>query len=82
MPTQLTQLIEKMTPQEQVEVASFAAFVMARRKLLKPQLLTDNVSTQELMQLVTEAGSFDWLDAAEEDVYSINDGEAVQWPDA
>ncbi len=82
MPTELTQLIENMTPEEQVEVAGFAAFVMARRKWLKPRLLTDDVSTQELMQLVTEAGSFDWLDTAKEDVYSINDGEAVQWPDA
>ncbi|MGB0387227.1 MAG: hypothetical protein ACPGWR_20610 [Ardenticatenaceae bacterium] len=82
MPRQLVQLLEKMTPQEQAEVTSFAAFVMTRRKLGEPQFLTDDVSTQELMRLVTEAGSFDWLDASEEDVYSINDGEAVQWPDA
>ncbi len=80
MPTQLSQLLAKMTPQEQAEVVSFAAFVMARRKL-KPQRLTDDISTQELMSLVTAGGSFDWLDNAEEDVYSINDGEAVEWPD-
>jgi hypothetical protein len=34
---------------------------------------------QELMQLVMESGSFDWLDAKEEDVYSIEDGEGVKW---
>ena len=65
-----------MTPQEQAEVVSFATFVIARRKL-KPQWLTDDISTQELMSLVTAGGSFDWLDNPEEDVYSINDGEAV-----
>ena len=81
MPTQLSQLLVKMTPQEQAEVVSFAAFVMARRNF-KPQLLTNDISTQELMSLVTAGGSFDWLDRAEEDVYSINDGEAVQWPNA
>jgi hypothetical protein len=34
------------------------------------------------MQIAMEAGSFDWLDAEEEDVYSLEDGEAVLWPTA
>jgi hypothetical protein len=38
-------------------------------------VLTDDIPTQELMQLVTESGSFDWLDAKEEDVYFIEDSE-------
>jgi hypothetical protein len=37
---QLTQLLNKMTPQEQAEVSSFAAFVIARRKWQKLQLVT------------------------------------------
>jgi len=37
------------------------------------------ISTQELMRLVMESGSFDWLDASCEDVYSSGDGEAVKW---
>jgi hypothetical protein len=77
---QLNQLIEKMTPQERVEVEAFAAFVIARRNLQRYQILFDDISSQEMIKLVTAAGSFDWLSAEEEDVYSIKDGEAVQWP--
>lgn len=67
----ISQLLENMTPQERAEVETFAAFVIARRKLKKPSFLTDDIPTQELMQLVMESGSFDWLDVKEEDVYSI-----------
>ena len=75
----LSQLLENMTPQERAEVETFAAFMIARRKLHNLSVLTDDIPTQELMQLVTESGSFDWLDAKEEDVYSCEDGEAVKW---
>lgn len=77
----LSRLLEKMTPQERAEVETFAVFVLARRKLRKTHILTDNISTQELMRLVEDSGSFDWLYAEEENIYSVNDGEAVQWPD-
>ena len=79
MSERLYKILENMAPQERAEVETFAAFVIARRKLQKPRVLTDDISTQELMQLVTESGGFDWLDAKEEDVYSIEDGEAVKW---
>ena len=69
-----------MTSQEQAEVETFAAFVIARRKLRNTQVLTDDISTQELMQIVEDSGSFDWLDADEEDVYSVKDGEEIEWP--
>jgi hypothetical protein len=69
-----------MTPQERTEVEAFAAFVIVRRDLQQPQLLTDDISVQELTELVAASGSFDWLDAEEEDSYSIADGEAVRWP--
>lgn len=80
MSPRLTQLLEEMTPQEQTEVEAFAAFLFVRRQLQQPQLLTDDISVQELTELVAASGSFDWLNAADEDIYSLADGEAVQWP--
>ena len=49
-------------------------------ELQQPQLLTDDISVQELTELVVASGSFGWLNAPEEDIYSLADGEAVQWP--
>ncbi len=69
-----------MTPQEQQEVESFMIYILARRKIRQQQLLTDDISTDELMQLVENSGSFDWLDSEFEDGYSIRDGNEVQWP--
>jgi hypothetical protein len=80
MSLRLTRLLEEMTPQERTEVEAFAAFLIVRRQLEKPQLLTDDISVQELTELVAASGSFDWLNAEEEDIYSLEDGEAVQWP--
>ena len=80
MKTGLSKLLERLTPAEQAEVETFAAFLLARRKLKKVQVSTDDVSTAELLQLVTNAEGFEWLDASEEDVYSATDGDAVQWP--
>jgi hypothetical protein len=80
MSPRLTQLLDEMTPQERAEVEAFAAFVVVRRRLQQPHLLTDDISVQELTELVAASGSFDWLSAEEEDIYSIEDGEAVQWP--
>jgi len=80
MTDKLLKLYEKMTPREQQEVESFIIFVLARRKLWKLQLLTDDISTDELMQLVESSGSFKWLDSEFEDGYTIRDGDEVQWP--
>ncbi len=80
MKAALSKLLEGLTPAEQAEVETFAAFLLARRGSKKHKLLTDEVSTEELLQLVTDAGGFEWLDAPEEDVYSAADGDAVQWP--
>ena len=80
MSSKLTQFFAAMTPQERAEVEAFAAFIIGRRQLQQPQLLTDDISVQELTELVATSGSFDWLSAEEEDLYSIEDGEAVQWP--
>ena len=80
MSPRLTQLLEEMTPQERIEVEAFAASIVVRRQLQQPQLLTDDISVQELTELVAASGSFDWLNTEEEDIYSIEDGEAVQWP--
>lgn len=80
MNTTIAKLLEKLTPGEQAEIATFAMFILARRKLRKLEIATDDIPTEELMQLVENAGSFDWLDAAEEDVYSTEDGAEVRWP--
>jgi hypothetical protein len=74
------QLLDAMTPQERAAVEAFAVFIIVRRHLQQPQLLTDDISVQELTELMAASGSFDWLNAEEEDIYSVADGEAVQWP--
>ena len=79
MSPRLTQLVQEMTPHEQAEVGIFAAFAIVRRRLRQPQFLTGDISAREMAEFVAAAGSFDWL-AAEQDIYSIEDGEAVQWP--
>jgi hypothetical protein len=63
MSPKLTQLLEEMTPQERAEVEAFAAFVIVRRHLQQPKLLTDDISVQELTELVAASGSLDWLNA-------------------
>jgi len=80
MNTKLSRLLEKLTPEEQAEVETFTMFLLARRSLHKLRVTTDDISTPELMQLVSDSGGFDWLDAPGEDVYSIKDGKAVRWP--
>ncbi len=69
----LSKLLQSLTLAEQAEVETFAAFLLARRKLKKVQVSTDDMSTEELLQLVTDAGGFEWLDAPEEDVYSAGE---------
>ena len=80
MSPRLTQLLAEMTPQEQMEVEAFVASIMVRRQLQQPQLLTDDISVRELTELVAAFGGFNWLNVEEEDIYSLADGEAVQWP--
>ena len=75
----LSQLLDNIAPPERAEVETFAAFVIARRELRTLSVLTDEISTQELMQLVIDSGSFDWLDASCEDVYGSEGGGAVKW---
>ena len=80
MKASLSKLLKRLTPAEQAEVETFAAFLLARRNLKNVEVLTDDASTEELLQLVADSGSFEWLDAPEEDVYSAANGAAVQWP--
>ena len=80
MGNRLSQLLDVMTPQERTEVEIFSAFLISRRKLQNLQVLSDDISINELMELVSKSGSFDWLDSSEEDIYSIKDGETVVWP--
>ncbi len=80
MPDNISQLLDNMTHQERAEVETFSAFLVARRNLLKPKVLTDDISITELMEYVTKSGCFDWLNEEGEDIYSIEDGEAFKWP--
>ena len=69
----LSKLLKSLTPAEQAEVETFATFLLARRRLKKHRVFTDDVSTEELLQLVTDAGGFEWLDAPGEDLYSVGE---------
>jgi hypothetical protein len=77
MGSRLSQLLDVMTPQEHTSVEIFSAFLIYRRKLQNLQVLSDDISINEMMELVSKSGSFDWLDSNGEDIYSIKDGEAV-----
>jgi len=69
MTKRLLQLLINMTQQEQSEVEIFAAFVIVRRNIQTPLVLNDDISSQELMQLVVNSGGYIWLD-----VESWNEG--------
>lgn len=72
-------LLSALLPDEQRELERFAAYLLLRRKISTEQSVADEISSDELMQLAMRGGSFDWL-ANEPDIYSIKDGEPVQWP--
>jgi hypothetical protein len=46
------------------------------RTLGRNQVLTDDISAEELLELVMQAGSFDWLADSRENCYSLADGDA------
>jgi hypothetical protein len=75
----LANLINKMTLQERKEVETFAAFIISRRNFDKDYLVTNDVPVNELIEVISDSGSFNWLNNEEEDIYSLNDGEEVQW---
>ena len=77
--TNVIGLLEKMTPEEQEEVEVFAEFLISRRKSKKQKVHTNEIPTQELMRLAEEGRSYNWLASEAQDVYSIEDGEDVEW---
>jgi hypothetical protein len=52
--------------------------MMGWRTLGRPQVLTADLSAEELLALVMEAGSCDWLADFQENGYSLADGEVRQ----
>lgn len=82
MSQRIERSLDHLTPQEQAELEAFAAFLITRRTLGHPQVLTDDISAEELLELVMQSGSFDWLDDLPEDGYSLADGDVVSWPPA
>ena len=80
MSSKLDRILAQMTRSEQAQVEAFAAFVVVRRQLQGARPVADDIPVGEFTALVAASGSFDWLDGDEEDVYSVDDGESVQWP--
>lgn len=79
MSKSLEKILAALSSDEQLEMERFAAYLLLRRKIAAEQILTDDISSAELMRLTMEGGGFDWL-AQEPDTYSIENGEPVQWP--
>ncbi|NJK60652.1 MAG: hypothetical protein HC918_10975 [Oscillatoriales cyanobacterium SM2_1_8] len=78
MSSNLEQLLATLTPQEQATVEAVAKLLWARRQ---PSPVPPNdLSAWEWTKLVATSGSFDWLEAEAEDVYTVTDGQPVQWP--
>ena len=61
MNDRLIQLLQRLTPEEEAEVETLAAAIVARRDSENPQLQSDDISPEELAQLVVDSGGFDWL---------------------
>ena len=79
MNSRFAELLKRLTPEEEVEVETFTVSVLARRDSRELPGQVDDISSDELNQLVMESGGFDWMDEPEEDIYSPTDGKAVQW---
>lgn len=76
----LTKLLPALSATEQSELEKFATYLLLRRKISTEQILTHDVPSSEFAQWAMHGGGFDWL-AAEPELYSESDGEAVAWPD-
>ena len=74
------QLLEDMTSQERAEVEALRPLSLSGGHREQPQLVTDDISVQELTERGRLRHVLSWLNAEEEDIYSLEDGEAVQWP--
>ncbi len=79
MTDKLAHLIDQMTVEEQAELETFAAFLLVRRNWREPELLTEEISSVDLARLAQVGGAFDWL-ADEPDMYSLEEGDDVEWP--
>lgn len=79
MNSRFAELLKRLTPEEKVEVETFTVSVLARRDSRELPVQVDDISSDELNQLVMESGGFDWTDAPEEDIYAPTDGKTVQW---
>ncbi len=75
----LENLLSTLSQEEQLELKKFAAYLLLRRKFSAEQVLTNDISSAELAQFNAHGGGFDWL-AGEPEIYSLDDGEPVQWP--
>jgi Mlc titration factor MtfA (ptsG expression regulator) len=75
----LAQRLATLSPQEQARLeAAVAKVLLAQRQ--PSRIPSDDLSAWEWTKLVATSGSFDWLAAEAEDVYTVTDGQPVQWP--
>jgi tRNA U34 5-carboxymethylaminomethyl modifying GTPase MnmE/TrmE len=81
-----TQAIEQTVNLQMVEsiIQLIRSLPIAEQQLLERRLsgeLTEypEVTTQEIMQIAQHGGAFDFLHD-EPDIYTLEDGEPIQWP--
>jgi hypothetical protein len=79
MSKSLERLLSTLSPDEQRELEKFAVYLLLRRRISTEQILQDDISSEELMRWTIQGGGFDWLED-EPDLYSLEDGEPVKWP--
>jgi hypothetical protein len=79
MSKSLERLLSTLSPDEQRELEKFAVYLLLRRKISTEQILQADISSEELMRWTILGWGFDWLED-EPDLYSLEDGEPVKWP--
>ena len=80
MNQRLSQLLDKVSHEELNEIEDFISFLIVKRNLKKKDKILDNdIDINEMVQLISKSGGFDWLKKSEENIYSESDGVPAQW---
>jgi hypothetical protein len=75
----LSDRIDNLFSSEISELEEFAEFLIFKRSINNNETFSDDISTKEISELISNSSTFKWLDSSEEDVYSITDGVPAQW---
>jgi len=79
MSTLLSERINYLSESEISELEKFTEFLLFRRSSENNKSIDDDIPTTEIAKLISLSEGFNWLEAPEEDIYSLNDGVPVQW---